>query len=223
MNLWQGLLKISLWLASIGLMVASSGLDGAYLSKLMPPGWAWVGLVLNAVADVTSELGMYWYGRLQMDRSVVKQRRAKWLLVGEGVLVGYAWLFSWRQLVPIIAKVDPNARWMAPVAAAFIPSALIVVGYVQALLAGRIEAEKTSAQAEPGDAPVAPVKAPLRADGAPVAQPVARIDDFRAIVAGMNGERASLDADRLAAKLRERGLALPSASTVRRWLSDVTQ
>ena len=47
MNLWQKFLKVSLWVASIGLMVASSGLDGAYLAKLMPAGWGWLGLWLN--------------------------------------------------------------------------------------------------------------------------------------------------------------------------------
>ena len=142
MNLWQSFLKISLWVASIGLMVASSGMDGAYLAKLMPDRWTWLGLVLNTVADVTSELGMYWYGRLQMDASSTKRKRAKWILVGQVVLVGYAWLFGWRQLVPIIAKVDPTAPWMAWVGAAFIPAALIVVGYTQSLLAGRIEVAK---------------------------------------------------------------------------------
>lgn len=152
---WNRLLQASLWLASIGLMIASSGLDGAYLAKLMPTGFAWLGLLLNTMTDLTSELGMYWYGRLQMDRSSTKQKRARWLLVGQIVLVGYAWLFSWRQLVPIIAKVDPGAWWMAPIGAAFIPSALIVVGYTQALLAGRVEDVKATAKVAPVDAKLA--------------------------------------------------------------------
>ena len=116
MNLWQSFLKISLWIASAGLMVASSGMDGAYLSKLMPPGWAWLGLVLNTMADITSELGMYWYGRLQADRSVVKRKRARWILGGQVILVGYAWLFGWRQLVPIVAQVTPVPTGWPPLA-----------------------------------------------------------------------------------------------------------
>lgn len=143
-TIWQAFLKISLWAASAGLMLASSGLDGAYLSRLMPDGWAWLGLVLNTVADVTSELGMYWYGRLRMDASSTKRKRASWILVGQVVLVGYAWLFGWRQLVPRMRIVDPAAAsWMAPLAAAFIPAALVVVGFIQSLLAGRIEKERT--------------------------------------------------------------------------------
>lgn len=162
-QLWNRLLQASLWLASIGLMIASSGLDGAYLAKLMPDGWSWLGLLLNTMTDLTSELGMYWYGRLQMDRSSTKQKRARWLLVGQVVLVSYAWLFSWRQLVPIIARVDPGAWWMAPIGAAFIPSALIVVGYTQALLAGRVEDAKATAKIAPvvdKVAPIAPAEPP---------------------------------------------------------------
>lgn len=163
MNLWQSFLKISLWVASVGLMVASSGLDGAFLTKLMPPGWAWLGLVLNTMTDIVSELAMYWYGRLQMDGSSAKRKRSKYLLVGQVVLVGYAWLFSWRQLLPIVRQVDPVAAgWLAPVAAAFIPVALIVVGYAQALLAGRIEVPKADIKT--------PMETPKIADG-PEAMP----------------------------------------------------
>ena len=164
-HIWQRFLKVSLWLASIGLMIASSGLDGAYLSKLMPAGWAWLGLVLNTVADVVSELVMYWYGRLQMDASSAKRKRSRYLLVGQAMLVLYAWLFSWRQLVPILRQVDAEAAtWLAPLSAAFIPTALIVVGYAQALLAGKIENVKEStpsATLATTDRQVLPTERPL--------------------------------------------------------------
>jgi len=156
-SVWQWILQASLWIASIGLMIASSGLDGAYLARLMPDGWGWLGLLLNTMADITSELGMYWYGRLQQDVKA-KRKRARWILVGQVLLVGYAWLFSWRQLVPRMRQVDPEAaRPMAMLAAGFIPLALIVVGYIQSLLSGRIESDKpdkTSAKPMPVDAPV---------------------------------------------------------------------
>lgn len=211
MNLWQQLLKVSLWLASIGLMLASSGLDGAYLAKLMPDGWAILGLVLNTVADVTSELGMYWYGRLRMDKSSTKKKGAKWILVGQVVLVGYAWLFGWRQLVPIIAQVDPDAPWMAWVGAAFIPAALIVVGYIQSLLAGRIETVKVDQAAEVSEPKPEPAEAQ-------VDLPAARIDDFRRILGRLNGQGATLTAEQLADELAVDQLGLPSDSTVKRWL-----
>jgi len=71
-RVWQQFLQSSLWLASVGLLLSSSGIDGAYLAKLMPPGWGVLGLVLNTVSDIASEVMMYWYGRLQMDASSTK-------------------------------------------------------------------------------------------------------------------------------------------------------
>ena len=34
-NIWHGILNNSLWIAALGLMLASSGIDGAYLAKMM--------------------------------------------------------------------------------------------------------------------------------------------------------------------------------------------
>ena len=215
MNAWAWFLKASLWIASAGLMVASAGLDGAYLSKLMPDRWGWLGLVLNLVADVTSELGMYWYGRLRMDRSLPKRKKANGILVGQVILVGYAWVFGWRQLVPIVERVDPGAPWMAPVGAAFIPAALIVVGYIQALLAGRIEGEGKVDQSEPKTVQVE-VKAEPVVD--PSAYPTARMEDFERVRGRLNGQSATLTEDELAEELAKDRLSLPSRSTVRRWL-----
>jgi len=213
-RIWQRFLQASLWIASIGLMVASSGLDGAYLARLMPAGWAWLGLLLNTMADITSELGMYWYGRLQMDRSKRKQANSRWVLVGQVVLVGYAWLFGWRQLVPKVAEIDPGAPWMAPIGAAFIPAALIVVGYIQSLLAGRIEAERVSAEPAATGADTAQSEP----EPPPVERQPAKMADFRRVLGRMNGDRAALDAERLAAELAKDDLILPSDTTVRRWL-----
>jgi len=146
-TVWQGFLHISLWLASIGLMLASSGIDGAYLAKLMPTGWAWLGLVLNTVSDIASEVMMYWYGRLQMDASKIKQKKSRWILLVVALLVGYAWLFSWRQLLPPLVELEERAAiWLAPLMAAFVPISLAGIGYVQALLAGRIEKERAPSE-----------------------------------------------------------------------------
>lgn len=215
MNIWKWFLRASLWIASAGLMMASGGLDGAYLAKLMPEGWGLLGLVLNLVADITSELGMYWYGRLRMDRSLTKKKGAKWILVGEVVLVGYAWLFGWRQLVPIVAQVDPTAPWMAWVGAAFIPAALIVVGYIQSLLAGRIESETKVGQGETAAVVTEPAPEPATV---PVVLPTAKIEHFRLVLDRMNGEGAGLNAEQLESELAADELGLPSPSTVKRWL-----
>ena len=145
--LWLAFLRNSLWVASIGIMLASSGIDGAYLAKIMRP--YWLGYVLNTVSDVASEILMYWYGRLTMDRSNTKQKRARWLILVEVILTGFAWLFGWRQLIPIVTEYEgaQAAKWLAPTMAAFTPVALIGIGYAQSLLAGRIEKEKETQDA----------------------------------------------------------------------------
>lgn len=131
----------SLWLISLGIMATSAGIDGAYMAKLMPP---ILGYALNAVSDIASEVLIYWYARLKQYPKNTKRHRMAWgLLVGEVLLTGFAWLFGWRQLLPIITAIEGAdiARWLAPVLAAFTPTLLIAAGYTQALLAGRIESE----------------------------------------------------------------------------------
>jgi len=135
-------LRGSLWLVSAGLMFASSGLDGAYLTRLMPAHMFVLGYVLNTMADLASEIMMYWFGRLRLLRKDDKRARWSWaILAAEALLVAYAWFFSWRQLLLVLPAVESasDVRWVAPIAAGFIPLALVAVGYTQALLAGRIE------------------------------------------------------------------------------------
>lgn len=152
---WQNFLRVSLWLASAGLMLASSGLDGAYLAKLMPLGFGWLGLVLNTVSDVTSELIMYWYGRLQMG-SKTKRRLARWLLAPQVLLVGYAWLFGWRQLLPIMRELESaDYSWLSMVAAGFVPVGILAVGFTQAILAGKIEKEQEPSEVRSKPEPLA--------------------------------------------------------------------
>jgi hypothetical protein len=111
-------------------------------------------LLLNTVADVAAEIMMYWYGRLQQDGSKAKRVRSRYVLAFVALLTGYAWLFGWRQLLPAIRELEGAAAvWLAPLVAGFVPVALAGAGYVQALLAGKIEKEpaasKVQAEAEP--------------------------------------------------------------------------
>jgi len=133
----------SLWIVSAGLMLASSGLDGVYMGQWMPTGWMWLGLALNTMSDVGNMVLMYWYGRLR--QSPVRSKRfrlALALLPAEVVAVGYSWFFSWRQLRAVLPAVEPTEwRWVAPIAAGFIPLLLAFVGYAQSLLAGKLDAE----------------------------------------------------------------------------------
>lgn len=158
----------SLWLVAIGLMLASSGIDGAYMEKLNA--WTWFGYILNTTSDIANPILMYWYARLQQDRSLVKKRNSRHLLKAEWVAIGYSWLFSWRQLRPMVyrAETSPLASELGGSAlaivievellafafAGFIPLLLAFIGYAQALLAGRIENEPAAGETEPAPAPL---------------------------------------------------------------------
>ncbi len=138
----------SLWLVALGLMLASSGLDGIYMSKWMPVGVNWLGLVLNTMSDIGNLVIMYWYGRLrQSPRGSKRYKLAGVLLPSELVAVTYSWFFSWRQLRAVLPAIEPeNWRWVAPVAAGFIPLLLAFIGYAQSLLAGKLDEEPARAR-----------------------------------------------------------------------------
>lgn len=211
-KLWTVFLTASLWIVSMGLMLASAGIDGAYLEKLMPFGWGILGQVLNTMSDIASEIIMYWFGRLQMDASAAKRKRAKWLLLAEFVLVGFSWLFGWRQLLPILAQLEgKDAVWLAPIMAAFTPAALIAIGYVQALLAGRIEKSESGIKSTPIVAKSAKSASVRRAT----------IDEWREIAATLNGSRAKLNAKKVNCVLESRGFARIPQSTARYWAKAV--
>lgn len=140
-SLKRALQRNSLWIMSVGLMAASSGVDGAYMATWMPPRAWWLGYVLNTTSDVASEVLMYWFGRLQQERKRTKKRRYSWwLLPATAASIAFSWFFSWRQLLRVMPAVEhSDARWVAPVSAAFVPLMLASVGYAQALLAGKFD------------------------------------------------------------------------------------
>jgi hypothetical protein len=129
---WIG--RNSTWLVGAGLMLASSGLDGVYMALWMPGGFGWLGLVLNTVADIADMKLGYEYAKLQRQRNEAKRQLAVLLLFGELVAIAYSWFFSWRQLRRVMPLVEPDAwRWVAPIAAGFIPLLLAFLGAAQAL------------------------------------------------------------------------------------------
>jgi len=131
----------SLWIVSAGLMLASSGLDGVYMSAWMPDGWGWLGLALNTMSDVAGMVLMYWFGRLRLSpRGSKRYKLAAVLLPAEVVAIAYSWLFSWRQLRAVLPSVEPEDwRWVSWLAAGFIPLMLAFIGYAQSLLAGKLD------------------------------------------------------------------------------------
>ena len=129
---WLG--RNSTWLVGAGLMLASSGLDGVYMSLWMPGGFGWLGLVLNTVADIADMKLGYEYAKLQRQRNEQKRELALLLLFGEFVAICYSWFFSWRQLLRVMQLAEPDAwQWVAPIAAGFIPLLLAFLGAAQAL------------------------------------------------------------------------------------------
>lgn len=120
-------------------MLASSGLDGAYMTLLMPQevliarwtvSFAWLGLILNLAADGTDLYLSYRIGRLMNTKDAVKQWGAVVLLVlGLIVAAGYSWYFSYLQLRRVlptfeVGNVDRTAR----IIAGFIPALIVILG-----------------------------------------------------------------------------------------------
>jgi len=146
LKLWDKVRSSSLWLVGFGLMLASSGLDGVYMSKWMPGAMGWLGFVLNTMSDIASLVIMYWFGRLQQSGKV--KRRASWVLVpSEVVAVAYSWYFSWRQLRAVLPAVEAE-DWeqVSKIAAGFIPLLLAFIGYAQSLLAGKLDGKPAKAE-----------------------------------------------------------------------------
>ena len=191
----------SLWIVSLGLMLASSGIDGAYMATWMPAGFGWLGLVLNTTSDISSMVLIYWFGRLRQDRSSRKRRLSTVLLGAEAVAVLYSWLFSWRQLRLTLPTVEAEDwQWVSAIAAGFIPLLLAFIGYAEALLAGRVQDPQQAKQ------PVAPVK-----------KAKATIADWRGILPSLDGKERELSAEDVKTILNRRGLAAPSRRTCSAW------
>ncbi len=132
------LLKNSLWLIGLGLMLASSGIDGAYLTRIMPEGFFWLGLVLNTTADVSGMVLTYYYGLLRRtaQKGSRKYKMANVLLSAEAFAVLYSWFFSWRQLRIVMQPIEgEDTAWIALVSAAFVPGLLAFIGFTESLLA----------------------------------------------------------------------------------------
>jgi len=152
--------KNMLWLVGVGLMLASSGIDGVYMAKWMPI--TVLGFILNTVADVADMVLAHKYGKLQRKKSDEKRKWALLLLGGEICAIGYSWFFSWLQLRIVLQAIEPqDYKWIAPVAAGFIPALLFFLGFAQALddtsdrlLETAPKVQEVAVQPEPKPAPV---------------------------------------------------------------------
>jgi hypothetical protein len=224
----------ALWLVGLGLMLASSGIDGAYMARLMS--WPALGYVLNTTADVAGMTLTYYYGRLLRDnaRTSNKHKQARYLIISEVVAVGYSWFFSWRQLRLVIQPIEPvEYEWIAVVSAAFIPLLLAFIGWAQSLIVTPPDADGKPADTkvatsdrrmETAGQPVATneqkavtIERPVVANGKPVAA-IKTIDAplWRSLVAKMDGD-APMDAVSVNRWLASHGYEQKAVTTARRW------
>jgi len=216
----------ALWLVGIGLMLASSGIDGAYMARWMPEGLGWLGLVLNTVSDVAGMALMFAFGRLRREnaRTSKKYKMAAILLLGEFVAAFYAWLFGWRQLRLILVWEE---EWVAPVAAAFMPILLALIGWAQALIVEPAappahQSDANTATASATGANEAPVVRHRRATGANEAPPVRiQLDEWREWRATLGREAPQTVAE-FGQWCAKNGYKAPAASTIRRWLKETS-
>lgn len=205
-----------LWIIGFGLMVASSGLDGMYMARWMPPGWTWLGFVLNTTADASGMVLMYFYGRLQQDTSIKKRKLSSVLLAAEFVSVGYSWFFGWRQLLFIMPTIEPNDyKWVAPLAAGFIPSLLAFIGYAESLLVGKFDFKPVQ-QKPIADSEEFTEQAPNVNEQQVNSNKPIDLIEWRAMIPSL-GNRIPKDADELNDLLVEMGYERKSVSTARRW------
>ena len=240
----KAILKYSLWLAGIGLMLSSSGVDGAYLTRIMPEGFGWLGLILNTVADLSTMVLTYWYGVLKRENSKRAKlaKMANVVLAGEAFAFAYSAFFSWRQLLIVMLPVEGEATAIiAPIAALFVPGLLAFIGFTQSLLADDSEAiediedisknaVKKSANARRRNAIAetqtatsqnsTAIAKPKTATSRNSVKPTATISQFRQWIANMNGERAQLQIEDIEAWIEGQGKKPPSDRTLYHWLEE---
>lgn len=224
----------ALWLVGLGLMLASSGIDGAYMARLMS--WPALGYVLNTTADVAGMTLTYYYGRLLRDnaRTSNKHKQARYLIISEVVAVVYSWFFSWRQLRIVIQAIEPvEYEWIAAVSAAFIPLLLAFIGWAQSLIvtppdtdgkpvdtrmaASERRTETTGQPVAANEQKAVLTERPVVSIGKPVAT-TKTIDAplWRSLVEKMDGD-APMDAAGVNQWLAGHGYEQKAVSTARRW------
>jgi hypothetical protein len=146
-----------------GLMLASSGLDGLYMALWMPPGWGWLGLVLNTMADVTDLYLGKRVGTFLRSSDGIKRWGALAIFGGQLVAIAYSWFFSYRQLLRVLPAIEPeHYEQIALWAAGFIPLLLAILGIESGL--SSFSSKRFFAESEMETAKIASVPAMLRCE-----------------------------------------------------------
>jgi len=198
-------------------MTSSSGIDGAYLARMMAPQLWFLGYVLNTVSDVSGMILMYWFGKLRQERKGSKRHRlALALLPAEVIAIAYSWFFSWLQLRMVLRPIEgADAQWVAPIAAGFIPLLLAFIGWAQALREGRFQ--EPVAETAASETPAITTAPPLTAIAEDVQLRIATMQDWRAIIADRQEGDVQVGVDGVKILLMRAGLAAPSERTLYNW------
>jgi hypothetical protein len=159
-RLWEWIDRNALMLTALTLSISASGIDGAYLSRLMAPGLAFTGYLLNTVSDVATLVLANWYGRLEFSGTGASKKAIRRVFYSEFVAIAYSWLFSWRQLRPIVRELETvnnepllsalgASQWglieveiIVFVMAGFVPVTNAALGYAQALRDGKFQKQE---------------------------------------------------------------------------------
>ena len=116
-------------LIGAGLMLASSGLDGVYMSLWMPSKFPALGFLLNTMADVCDLYLGHRAGKLIRSKDPLQRWGALAVFAGQIIAVAYSWFFGYRQLLRVLPAIEPkNTESIAFWAAGFIPLLLAVLG-----------------------------------------------------------------------------------------------
>lgn len=192
------LINNSLWIAGFGLMIASSGIDGAYMIKFNA--WKEIGgYALNTTSDIVGMILMYWFGVFRQSQNETKRKMAFGLIPAELVAVIWSWLFSWRQMRPLlkIIETDPiwganEIEWLAFVFAGFVPLLLAFIGYAQSLQIGTEQSEMSTSR----HADIQNQLDVLQAKVEYLQWPIAVIQDARRLLKTANGSKPRYTSDK---------------------------
>jgi hypothetical protein len=219
MKRWLGRNWLML-LVSVGIMLASSGVDGVYMGAWQPDRWHWLGLVVNTMFDIASPVITYKYGVLNRN---AKKRKYTWpLLVAEVIAIGFSWFFGWRQLRIVMPIIEPTDwGWVAPVSAAATPLVLAAIGYAMSL-GETVITDGENAQVFANDGALSELRAIVEQQAQQIERlswPVARMPDWDSILNGLNGERAEMTETIACDLLAKANLRAPSPRTLVRFVA----
>jgi hypothetical protein len=189
-------------------MLASSGLDGAYLAALIGP----LGYLLNTTVDVATEVVIHQATQLRrQNRKGSKLHRMSWLLYGgNAILVAYSAYLSTMYLLTLGLPLVHAA-----ITSCLVPVAIALTGLAQALADEPPErSERPAAVSE---------RSPAKSEQPPAASGRMSIDQWRSLLAEWASDERPASGPAVNDRLQALGYEKLPASTARRWAREETE